>query len=202
MPVRCRAAQIFTHAYRDGVDHFQKLIKVNKWFCIGNPKLFSNKDGILLRHIWGRPTELGMLSCGDTDPAWISWLGFSGICRQWRPQIAGGMIARFVQELMEGVIEWESWLYVWTIRSERGDGIGTSGSSGAGRQRRSSYVFFLVVEIYALALHRSLEFLSCLRPANDTINTWYGFWSKITNGVMESNTSRSSFLKILNSSRL
>ena len=142
MPVRCTTPQIFAHTYRGGVDHFQKLIKVNMWFCIGNPKLFSNKDGILLRHIWGRSIELGMLSCGGADPAWPSWLGFSGICRRWRPQIARGMIAHFVQELMEDVIERESWFWVWMIRSERGDGIDTSGSSGAGRQRRSRYVLF------------------------------------------------------------
>jgi len=122
MPVRCTTPQIFAHTYRGGVDHFQKLIKVNMRFCIGNPKLFSNKDGILLRHIWGRSIELGMLSCGGADPAWPSWLGFSGICRRWRPQIARGMIAHFVQELMEDVIERESWFWVWMIRSERGDG--------------------------------------------------------------------------------
>ena len=170
MPVRCTTPQIFAHTYRGGVDHFQKLIKVNMRFCIGNAKLFSNKDGILLRHIWGRPTELGMLSCGDADPAWISWLGFSGICRQWRPQIAGGMIARFVQELMEGVIEWESWFCVWTIRSEWGDHICLSGSSGAGRQWRSRYVFFSCREICSCVAHKPQIFVT--PTANGTINTW------------------------------
>ena len=35
----------------------------------------------------------------------------------------------------------------------------------AGQGDNGDYaMFFLVVEIYALALHRSLEFLSCLRP--------------------------------------